>query len=34
MQIKVDISITQKSDSLLLETYKYSLRKLFFEKTG
>lgn len=34
MQMKVGISITQKFDSLLLEIYKYSLRKLLFGKTG
>lgn len=34
MQMKVGISITQKFDSLLLEIYKCSLRKLLFGKTG
>ena len=34
MQMKVGISITQRSDALLLEMYKCCLRKLLFTKTG
>ena len=34
MQMKAGISITQKFDSLVLETYKCGLRKLLCGRTG